>query len=210
MGQLKIKICGMREKENIAQVIRLNPDFIGFIFYKKSKRYVGDTSDLSFIEQVPEKIKRVGVFVNEPIEKLLAKVNRYKLDFIQLHGDEPPEYLKELKLMGISTIKAFRLDQDFIFDNLHKYTSVCNYFMFDTKSDQYGGSGKKFDWDLLSQYKEDNPVFLSGGIGPEDIQKIKNLQMTNLFAVDINSRFEIEPGIKSIVKIEHFINEIKN
>ena len=207
---IKIKVCGMREPDNIRQLVNLHPDFIGFIFYPKSKRYVGEFIDRMILSLIPPSIKKVGVVVDESFETLINLVKNNHLDYLQLHGNESPELCMQLKNFGIRIIKAFSMDDQFDFSVCESYLKGCDYFLFDTKCDTKGGSGKKFNWEMLDNYTLNQPFFLSGGIGEEDIIEIQKLmQKKNIFAVDINSRFEIEPGLKNIPMTERFLTLIK-
>ena len=209
MAAYKIKVCGMRDEENIRQLVKLKPDYIGFIFYPESKRYIGDNFDVKILEKIPAGINRVGVFVNELIENVINMAEIFDLDYVQLHGDEPPEYCCELKEMNMSVIKAFGLSDNFDFEKIMNYDSCCDYFLFDTQSSQHGGSGTKFNWNLIYNYDFPKPFFLSGGIGLGDIPEIHKIDQTYLYAIDINSRFEIEPGLKDIPAISKFISILK-
>jgi len=207
-NQIKIKVCGMRQAENINDLARLQPDFIGFIFYKKSSRYVGEEFDEAILNTLNPKIDRTGVFVNSSAEYIQQKVKQYGLNFVQLHGNESPKECKSLQSTA-KVIKAFGVDELFDFEILNQYQGSCDYFLFDTKTPQKGGSGKKFKWEVLNQYKLNTPFFLSGGIDETDAKNILNLNNKNLFAIDINSRFETSPAYKNISKIHKFISEIK-
>lgn len=206
MNMLKVKVCGLTEKINIKRIAEARPDIMGFIFYPQSKRYIGDLSDASIFDEIPSTILKAGVFVNEELHRINSTVKRFRLDMVQLHGTEPAEYCRDLKEKGMIIIKAFEMTSRFSFEGLQKYMDVCDYFLFDTKA---GGSGLKFDWLNLSKYRLKKPFFLSGGIGPEDHDLIKSLNYTYLYAVDINSRFEISPGIKDPEKVRKFIDDIK-
>ncbi len=199
----------MRDKENIRQLCELNPDFIGFIFYPKSKRYVGEKIDNDIIKSIQKNILKTGVFVNEKINNIKEIVKSNQLNAIQLHGDEPLEYCIELKKTNKIIIKAFRIGIDFDFKILEPYKKEVDYFLFDTYTGQYGGSGEKFNWNLLRNYDNEIPVFLSGGISLEDSDKIKKMSWLNIYALDINSKFEIEPALKNIDKVKTFINKIR-
>ena len=188
---MKLKICGMKFLENITDVSALLPDYLGFIFYKKSARYFDGT-----IPTLPKSIKKVGVFVNETEANILLQINKHQLDLVQLHGNEPPELCQNLKKQNVTVIKVFSVDDDFDFNVLTKYNAVCDYFLFDTKGKLHGGNGETFNWDILKKYKSKKPLFLSGGIGLHEIEQIKQLQLP-IFAIDINSKFEIEPGLKN-------------
>ena len=208
--QLKIKVCGMREKSNISQLCELSPDYIGFLFYPKSKRYVGQKIPEEILRIIPKRIKKVGVFVNEDFQDLEAKIRENQLDFVQLHGDETPEYCEMANNLGIDVIKSFSVTDDFVFNKLDNYKKHCNYFLFDTFTPAYGGSGEKFNWDILDKYDNETPFFLSGGISLNETDDILNLKNLNLHAIDINSRFEIEPALKDIIKVQEFIKAIRN
>jgi phosphoribosylanthranilate isomerase len=204
-----IKICGMRDSANIRQVAALKPDLMGFIFYPKSKRYVGEDFDLKLVYSLMPEILTVGVFVNLETEALLAIAKKYRFDYVQLHGNESPGYCKEVREEGIKVLKAFGIHDNFDWSTLLPYQKVCDYFLFDTSSKDFGGSGQKFNWNILGQYTIQKPFFLSGGISPEDISNIKNIANPNLKGIDINSKFEIEPGLKNIELIKVFIEKIR-
>ncbi|WP_185874025.1 phosphoribosylanthranilate isomerase [Blattabacterium cuenoti] len=203
---LKIKICGM--KFHIKNISNLFPDFIGFIFYPHSPRFVGYDF---LLPKIPKKIFKTGVFVNESKENILKISKKQKLDFIQLHGTESPFYCENLIKKGLKLIKSFRIDNGFSFKEIKDYLNLCNYFLFDTKTTIFGGSGKKFNWDKLYEYHWDTPFFLSGGIGIEDIDKIKTFfySHSKMFGIDINSKFEILPGKKNNKNINIFIKKIR-
>jgi len=208
-GPLKLKVCGMKYVDNIRDVAVLSPDFMGFIFYPKSKRYVGEDF---VMPDIPSEIKKVGVFVNEKEEIILDKVKRYNLDFVQLHGDESVDYCSKLfqrlklwKNCGI--IKAFGVDPQFNFSILKEYENSCEYFLFDTKTKEYGGSGKSFDKNILADYKLSKPYFLSGGIGSDIFSELKTID-SRLAVLDVNSKFETEPGLKDINKLKILKDEL--
>jgi len=211
MNGLKLKVCGMKFAANIAAVAALQPDYLGFIFYKKSPRFISDVS-AELIKYIPSEIKTVGVFVDEDLEIVKKKVNLYQLKAVQLHGNESAEYCAELKSLFNSSevIKAFGVDEDFDFDILNNYTAVVDYFLFDTKTKAHGGSGKTFDWKILDNYKLDKPYFLSGGIDLEHATAIAKIEDSRLYALDINSRFEFEPGVKDAEKIREFVAKLSN
>ena len=205
---MKIKICGLKFESNILGLSKLEPDYMGFIFWEKSKRLViGSTPNLS-----QTKIKKTGVFVNADFEKIKDKVRVHKLEAIQLHGLESPEFCEKIKNLGVEIIKAFSVDENFNFNILEKYELCSDYFLFDTKGKSPGGNGISFDWEILRNYKYEKKFFLSGGISIESInaiKKIKNLSLP-LFCVDINSRFELNPGEKNIELIKSFKNSLEN
>jgi phosphoribosylanthranilate isomerase len=205
--ELKLKICGMREPENISGVTALSPDYMGFIFYKGSKRYIGGL-DPQLVHKVPEGIKATGVFVNEDLDAVVQAARDYKLSALQLHGEESPAYCLQLKdnLPGVEVIKAFGIGADFDFETLIPYSGKADYFLFDTQTVEHGGSGKRFDWSLLKAYTGTTPYFLSGGIGLEHAMELTAIHDPRLYALDVNSRFEIEPGLKDLDKLTDFKN----
>ena len=204
-SSLKLKVCGMSDAANVRELVKLSPDYIGFIFYAQSKRFVGEDFDESVISVIPSNILKVGVFVNAEVDYIKQKIKKYNLDLVQLHGDETPDFCRIIKQDGISIIKTFSIDEDFNFKIIDSYKPYCEYFLFDTKSPDYGGAGKKFDWNILLNYDNEKPVFLSGGIDNGDIEEIKKISLKlNIHAIDINSRFELKPGLKDILKIKQF------
>jgi phosphoribosylanthranilate isomerase len=207
---IRVKICGMCEPSNVAEIAEAKPDFLGFIFYRRSQRYVGEEAENTLFAKVPAGIIRTGVFLNENNNTIMSIAIRTGLEMIQLHGNETTASCNELKSAGLTIVKAFNIGEDFDFKDLEKYNSACDFFLFDTKSSLYGGSGKKFDWRKLEEYSMDKPFFLSGGIGPDDADAVKSVVNRGLFAVDINSRFEITPGIKDPGKVRKFIKDIKS
>lgn len=199
----------MRNPSNIKELIKLKPDYIGFIFYPKSKRFIGELIPDEIQALVPVYIQKVGVFVDEPFDNLLEKFRSNKLDMIQLHGSELPGYCERLKKLDIPVIKVFSIGSDFDFKSVSPYDLFCDFYLFDTASELIGGSGIKFDWKKLDEYKADKPFFLSGGIQQSDFEEIKNLTHNNLYAIDVNSGFEIEPGVKDIPKLKTFIDRLR-
>ncbi len=206
---MKVKVCGMRDPENILEILKEGPDFIGFIFYDESKRFVNDQT-LDYLRATKIETKKVGVFVNHDVQDLESIVNNYDLDFVQLHGNESPEYLRSIQGFDASIIKAFNVDESFDWNTLNAYDDLVEFFLFDTACSTYGGSGKKFNWDLIENYKLNTPFFLSGGISIEDVGQLKSLTAFKPHALDINSRFEIEPGIKDTTLVSEFLNKIRN
>ncbi len=229
---MKLKVCGMKYVENIQQVAELNPDYLGFIFYEKSKRNFE-----GIIPEISNSIKKVGVFVNEFSEIVISLVEEYRLDALQLHGDESVDYIKELKeklaerralfidenknikkkknqhyisKSPIEIIKVFGVKDEFNFDLLKPYLDVVDYFLFDTKGKERGGNGTQFDWTLLESYPFDKPFFLSGGIGLNDVKKVKEIVHSDLpiYALDVNSKFESEPGLKNIEQLKSFKKQL--
>ncbi len=209
MGALKIKVCGMRDPENVSGVVAALPDFLGFIFYPKSKRFVGFVPSPEILGAVKDSVKKVGVFVDETPEKVLEIYQNWKLSAIQLHGHETPEYCRQIRNSGIVVFKAFSVDESFDFATLEAYSKVCDYFLFDTKGQLPGGTGQKFNWQLLGNYKGDIPFFLSGGIGADDLEAIRHFSHPRWCGIDINSGFEISPALKDVEKVKSFISEIK-
>lgn len=199
-----IKVCGMTEAENIRNVEQLGVDMIGFIFYPKSPRCLCEMP-----EYLPVHAKRVGVFVNESKDNIQMYADRFALDYIQLHGNESPEYCRSLRNGGLHLIKVFSISQPKDLTDVSAYKGICDYYLFDTKTSQYGGSGNQFDWNLLSRYGGMTPFLLSGGINPYSVKAIKELHHPKLAGVDINSRFETAPGIKDIERIANFLKELR-
>ncbi|WP_348823256.1 phosphoribosylanthranilate isomerase [Flavobacterium aestuarii] len=195
---MKLKICGMKYPDNMLEVGSLLPDYMGFIFWPKSTRYFdGEMPELS------RSIKKTGVFVNESITVIEEKVEKYNLQAVQLHGQESAAFCTEIKTKfgaSVEIIKVFSADENFDFSALEPYESVCDYFLFDTKGKLPGGNGTTFDWKILEKYPSAKPFFLSGGIGIEELDAVEAILKTDLpiYAIDINSKFEIEPGLKNV------------
>jgi phosphoribosylanthranilate isomerase len=206
----RVKVCGLTDAGNARQVAEAGADFAGFIFYPRSKRFVGETPHTDLFMNMPAHVKKVGVFVNENKEKIIEITAKYHLDIVQLHGSEPAGFCNDLKAKGISVMKAFGIGEEFDFDKLTVYKDACDYFLFDTQTMLHGGSGIKFHWERLEEYKLDLPFFLAGGIGPLDAQKVRSLNHPGFFAADINSRFETSPGFKDIDIVKKFIQHFKN
>jgi phosphoribosylanthranilate isomerase len=204
---MKIKVCGMKDPENMRALAELPIDMTGLIFYEKSPRCV-DERDVGRINALSLSMDKVGVFVDASHDIILDKLKRYRLQFVQLHGQETHEFCRALKSEGIAVIKAFRMKTIEDLKTCLPYEDCCDYFLFDTPTPQYGGSGKKFDWEILSAYTGSTPFFLSGGIAPEDAESIGQLNYPRLVAVDLNSRFETAPGIKDIDSIRRFLSDI--
>jgi phosphoribosylanthranilate isomerase len=196
---IKVKICGMREAANINAVAELRPDYMGFIFYEKSPRYVGEEFVIRDLG-----LKAVGVFVNESTEKILEK----RIKIVQLHGDETPAQADELKRHGLTVIKVFSIDDDFDFAKTKDY-SRADYFLFDTKGKFYGGNARTFNWNKLKEYDQKIPFFLSGGLNADNLKAIDTLKGMNLHAIDLNSGVEDAPGLKNIEKIKSVMSCLK-
>ncbi len=197
----------MRNPDNVLSLLALKPDFIGFIFYNKSKRFVAQFPQVKF----PKETKKVGVFVNQSIEEIIQIVKKHRLNVVQLHGDETAAYCKRLQdfyKSEIQLIKAFSVDENFDFEDTNQYLPYCHYFLFDTKGKQYGGNGVKFNWEVLQKYKKNIPFLLSGGITKTDVEEINKLHHPAFIGVDVNSGFEIAPALKNINDIEEFKNNL--
>ncbi len=207
---VKIKVCGMKHPENIRAVAKHEPDYMGFIFYEKSKRFTGEDLETEVLKNLSPTICKVGVFVNHPISYIEDKTKTYGLGLLQLHGDETPEQCKELKAKGYKIVKVFQVDDAFDFRLIEPYKKYVDYFLFDTKSEGYGGTGRKFDWAIFEKYDNEVPLFLSGGLDLEHIDEIKNLNRLNIHALDINSKFETEPGRKNEGNVKLFIDRIRD
>ncbi|SDR04520.1 phosphoribosylanthranilate isomerase [Flagellimonas zhangzhouensis] len=230
---MKLKVCGMNH--NPTEVAQLQPNYLGFIFWEPSSRFFeGEMPDL------PKSIKKVGVFVDAPLEEVLEKVAEFQLDAVQLHGKESVQYCSDLKsnflsfraqsrnqkvddkkevstvldMTNTDIIKVFSIKDDFDFSILKDYETICDYFLFDTKGKLPGGNGYTFDWSILENYPSNKPFFLSGGIGLESIEKLKKFKNSPAskycFAIDVNSKFETQPGLKNITSLKTFINELND
>ena len=198
-----IKVCGMRDAENIREVEALGIDLMGFIFWPKSSRYVSERP-----AYLPTKCKRVGVFVDEDIETVRRIADDYALDYIQLHGHESRAYCAQLK--GLKLIKAISVSGEDDIATYKTYEGLVDYFLFDTKCPSVGGSGQQFDWTVLADYVGETPFLLSGGIGPDDAKRVKASHHSKCIGIDLNSRFEIAPGVKDINKLKDFLNALNN
>jgi len=205
---MQFKVCGITSIDQASALQAMGVHYIGFIFYPSSKRYVLEKLSLADLANFkPTGVKKVGVFVNEPLEQLLEIVQAAGLDLVQLHGDESPEYCEAVR-EKVETIKVFRVGAgvpDFV-----SFEAVTDYFLFDTDSALYGGTGQHFNWELIKGSTISKPFFLSGGIGPNDVQGVQVMEKTkagkSLLALDINSQFELAPGVKDLEKIKIFIN----
>ncbi len=200
----------MRQPDNIRGVLAAEPDFIGYIFYPKSKRYVGENPTMEIFDLVPESTQKVAVFVNETVEQVQRICKQFTIAFAQLHGNESPEYCRQIKDAGIRVIKAFAVDQNFDFKSLNAYQTEVDYFLFDTKGKLPGGTGLKFDWSVLENYQLSVPFLLSGGIGPDDEAALNAFAHEQLVGLDINSGFELEPALKDEQKVKAFVEAIRS
>lgn len=196
------KVCGMRDAQNIRDVEALGIDWIGMIFWPRSKRYVAEVPSY-----LPEHLKKVGVFVDSTLDDILQHISDYQLDIIQLHGQESPDFAKALKPHTI--IKAFNIEKADDLLQTEKYKGIADYFLFDTKGKMVGGNGQKFDWSVLTAYQGKTPFLLSGGIGPEDAESVRSFHHPRCIGIDLNSRFESEPGFKDINQLKTFINKLR-
>lgn len=200
---LLIKVCGMTDADNIRQVEALDVDMLGFIFYPKSPRCV-----CHLPAYLPTQAKRVGVFVNETKDNILMYADRFELDYIQLHGNESPEYCHALRQQGLPIIKAFPVATVKDLLPTADYQDVCDYLLFDTRTTQYGGSGNQFDWNLLQSYQGNVPFLLSGGINSYSARALNEFHHPRLAGIDINSRFETRPGLKDVERIREFLKQL--
>jgi phosphoribosylanthranilate isomerase len=203
---MNIKVCGITQLKQLQQLEAMNIDFAGLIFYKESPRYAGDKLNKKEIKSADFDLKKVGVFVNPELIDVLDAIDDYGLDVVQLHGDESPEMCEDLsgevEVIKVFSIKDSKTDIDAM---LAKYDAVCDYYLFDKATDySIGGTGQQFDWNILSKAKIEKPFFLSGGIGPAEVANLKAFKHPDFFAVDINSRFEKEPGVKDMGSILQF------
>jgi len=194
----------MKEANNVQLIAKLQPDFLGFIFWEKSPRFCVEVP-----KNIPKNIQKVGVFVNASFDFILEKIKTFDLQAVQLHGQEAPEICAKLKLLT-TVIKVFSIKDRFDFSELSPYEAACDYYLFDTKGKLPGGNGEEFDWEVLRSYPSQKPFFLSGGIGLESVEKIHEICQTNLpvYALDVNSKFEIDPGIKNEEKLKKFKESI--
>jgi phosphoribosylanthranilate isomerase len=216
---LSLKVCGMQQPGNMIQIAELQPDYMGFIFYDRSPRYFEEE-----LPEIPANIKRTGVFVDATPGEILEKVSKYKLNAVQLHGEESAGFCKDLKAElqkkenSPELIKVFPVGENFDFQSLQAFEGIVDYFLFDTKTVLKGGSGKRFNWQILKKYTSNTPFFLSGGIGPEHGEAI--IELKNhfsrigkpgiLYAIDVNSKFELKPGLKKIKELKDFKTQINS
>lgn len=201
---MKLKVCGLKYTDNIRQIAELNPDFMGFIFYEASKRFVGHDF---IMPEISADIKKVGVFVNADQEYILARVKQHGLDLVQLHGNESPGFCEQIS-KHVNIIKAVGLDEEFDFKSLNEYKKCCSYFLFDYKTENYEGSAKPFNPELLKKYDNTLPFFIAGGM---DLEKFRNVDLLKIdpYCIDVGNRMEIKPGYKDIIKIIQIKNNIR-
>ena len=203
---MMIKVCGMRDADNIRAAEALGIDLMGFIFWPKSCRYVSEKP-----AYLPTQCRRVGVFVDATVDDICQHVEDYALDVIQLHGKEAPAYLQALHSLygdSIAIIKAFNIATAEDLQQTACYEGLADYFLFDTKAQQVGGNGTKFDWTVLASYAGKTPFLLSGGIGPDDAERVQAFHHPLLAGIDLNSRFELAPGLKNIQQLKTFIQAL--
>lgn len=210
---IRIKVCGMTQPDQVQQLNEWGVDYTGFIFYPKSPRYVLKELQAKDIAQIKGPSKKVGVFVNAEEEEILEMIDACALDMVQLHGDEAPLLCGRIA-ERVPVIKAFRiLNNDDVLYKIAPYKGASDYSLFDTNTKSFGGSGKRFDWNILKSLDLEKPFFLSGGISPEHLQDIHAFRHLNvaksLFSLDINSRFETQPGVKDLELIEVFLKKLK-
>lgn len=199
---MRLKVCGMRDSKNIEQLLALKPDYMGFIFYGKSPRDVEGVLDEALLNSFPDSTKKVGVFVNASDQEVKKKVAQFGLDYVQLHGDESVEYVADLFAVGIKVMKVFSIGGSFDFAQLGQYNPYVDFFLFDTKGKARGGNGEAFNWEILKQYDQKTPFFLSGGIDLNNAKALKTLKGMNIHAIDVNSKFELEAGLKDVERIK--------
>lgn len=199
-----VKVCGMRDAENIREVEALGVDWMGFVFHRTSPRFVSELPDY-----LPQRAKRIGVFVNETEERIMETVELFRLDMVQLHGQETPDFCNRIRSKGLKVIKAINVQNGFPSEEVFSYEGACDYFLFDTKTSLPGGSGMKFDWSALSAYRGTTPFLLSGGISPDDADRVEVFVHGHCIGIDLNSRFETSPAYKDIRLLQSFIDKIK-
>ena len=204
---MKLKVCGMKYQDNILEVSALNPDYMGFIFYEKSPRRISEPAP-----EVPKNIKKVGVFVNASTDTITKNIDEFGLNVVQLHGDETAEFCKNIRTKNVEIIKVFSVKNNFNFKKLKPFEAHVDYFLFDTKGPNPGGNGYCFDWSILENYDSKTPYFLSGGIGLEEIETLNEFKNSaaakRCYAIDVNSKFEIEPALKDSIKLKKFIERL--
>lgn len=205
---MRIKVCGLRDSDNLLALMALQPDYVGFIFHEASPRFAGETLDPELVKNLPRTVKKVGVFVNASIDQIVRTVKRHGLDYAQLHGDETPDFCRNLQFKGINIIKAFSIDAEFNFTKLNNFKPHCDFFLFDAKGTSRGGNGQTFDWSLLRRYDNEKPFFLAGGIDLDNAGQAAELTGLKLHALDVNSRFETAPGVKDLDKVRRLMEKV--
>ncbi|MGK7392318.1 MAG: phosphoribosylanthranilate isomerase [Candidatus Cyclobacteriaceae bacterium M2_1C_046] len=202
---LKLKVCGLNNNNNFNDISILKPEFVGLNFYAPSKRYVKGGMQIS----APEGVELVGVFVNENLKNILKRAQEYGLTYIQLHGDEPPEFCEQIQAHDLKVIKVFRVDGEFDFKDVAPFVGKADFFLFDAGGKDYGGNGVVFNWSALKDYPFDTPYFLAGGLSPDNIQQVFEQKLPKLYALDVNSGYETMPGIKDVNKVEELIKILR-
>ena len=210
---MKVKVCGLRDLDNIAAIAELRPDYLGFIFYPQSPRVVRNLNPI-LLQNIDSSVKKIGVFVDAPAEEVAGTATRYFLSGVQLHGSESPQYCAALgqALRGIEVFKVFKVGAGFNFEVTARYEGTCTAFLFDTAGAEAGGTGQSFCWGLLEEYRGKTPFLLSGGIGPGNIGAAKAAVLGHPHGagVDVNSRVEISPGLKSVTLVQQIIKEVRS
>lgn len=207
--RLLVKVCGMRDAAALADIAALGPDFLGFIFAPKSPRFVGEVLAPEVVRALPPTIWKVGVFVNETTENIIATAHRFGLAAVQLHGHETPVQCEELNEAGLLVLKAFSVGEAVDFAALLPYVPYCDFFLFDTKGAAPGGNGAVFNWNLLQSYNLPVPYFLAGGLGPEHAAELAALRLPGLAGVDLNSSFETAPGVKDARRVGEMLQALR-
>jgi phosphoribosylanthranilate isomerase len=202
-----LKVCGMRDPGNIRRIISMQPDYMGFIFYEKSPRFVGN--DFELASDFPAAVKKVGVFVNASTAQIATATEKLALDYLQLHGDESVATVKELKMKGYKLIKVFSIGDTFDFTIVEPYQEFVDFVLFDTRGKYYGGNAQRYDWMILEGYNQQVPFFLSGGLNRENVEEINQLDGMNLHALDVNRGVEDSPGLKNVEKVQSIVDFIK-
>jgi phosphoribosylanthranilate isomerase len=205
---LKLKICGMRDAANVFEVVALKPDYIGFIFYLKSPRFVGVLDSQIVRYAKSQGIEPVAVFVDSNLSSIIQMLDLYGMTHVQLHGKETPETCRILREKGFKVLKVFNIADYSDLEMVKIYEGCCDYFLFDTKTTVPGGSSCRFDWNILKDYSGKTPFFLSGGIGPNDVEQIRSFDHPMFLGIDVNSRFEIQPALKDVALLNFFINQL--
>lgn len=203
---MKVKICGMRDPQNILEIAQLKPDFMGFIFYPPSPRFLSTAE--GFPHESLEDICTTGVFVNENITTIEEAVHMFRLKAVQLHGNETVAMCKSVQQLGVKVLKAVPVSTTDDFEQLERFSGSVDYCVLDTKTSQHGGSGTKFNWELLHYYNAEIPFLLGGGIDEEDAEQLLRINHPMMAGVDINSRFELSPGVKDTAKVKRFLKAI--
>ncbi|MEY3541342.1 MAG: hypothetical protein RLZZ204_154 [Bacteroidota bacterium] len=208
---MELKVCGITQLEQLLALQEIGVDYAGLIFYEGSPRFIGAHNlEATILNQNEITIKRIGVFVNAKEDEILEAVDDWKLEMVQLHGEESPVFCEKIS-NHVKTIKAFRVkEEESLAYKVAPYENAVEYYLFDAMGKQYGGTGNKFDWKVIAEANIQKPFFLSGGLGPDDVADIQAFTQTNsnCFAIDVNSRFEVKPGIKNIEIVKTFAKRL--